>query len=99
MLTGLIEPYLYEIKFYENVELIKQNTKTYESFALRYFKFWDGLKVLKLIHHLRDEYIPNIEIEKAFEKLYPNAKCLNNEEILLYLRKCQKEYKHFPKVI
>ncbi len=58
--------------------------------ALTNFNHWfDGFKVLKLVHYLRDEHFGTLPTITAVNTLFPEAG-KNNEEILLSLRNMDK---------
>ena len=71
-------------------EIINQTTD-YQSFEKRFFHWFDGLKVLKLVHHCRDHYYENVPIMEAInwlnkEYLNPKIDYSSKEEALIAIR-------------
>lgn len=53
--------------FVHKIELIKSNCKTLLQFQNQFFIWFDGFLCMKFVHFVRDQYHPNIPIEKAIE--------------------------------
>lgn len=71
---------------------IKNNTSTTEAFIKRYYRYWSGFKLWKLIHYLRDNYYQNSYIMESCELLLANNfSGYNNLAILALLRAQQKK--------
>jgi len=57
-LNSMITDYLHTIEYEKALQEIRQNTSDKKSFTNRLKRYWDGFKVLKLVHYLRDEHLP-----------------------------------------
>lgn len=68
-LPGPIVTFLAKHEFDRKIGLIKSNCKSREQFHKQFFIWFDGFLCMKLIHFLRDEFYPNIPIEKAAAQL------------------------------
>jgi len=85
--------YLETHKFEQVLNEIKTNTSNTYAFIKRYFRYWSGFKLWKLIHFLRDNYFEN-ELLLSSCQLLQNlkGKPLNNSfEMLALFRKLQKK--------
>jgi glycosyltransferase involved in cell wall biosynthesis len=71
------------------------NSADNASFRNRYMLWWDGFKVLKLVHFLRDKYYPNILIqEAALQLLQTNKKAASDKSLnglLMFYREIQRK--------
>lgn len=90
----VILQFLKTIDFDANVEEIKRNTSSYPAFEKRFFHFFDAFKILKYVHHTRDNFYPNTEIkEEVFKLLEVMNVTFDNtyskKELLLLLRKIE----------
>lgn len=69
------------------------NSANNASFKNRYMLWWDGFRVLKLVHFLRDNYYPNITLQEAATILIENKKVVNEAslyDLLMLYRKIQR---------
>ena len=64
---------------------ISEQSKDLRSFKKRFYQWFTPFKVLKLLHFLRDQYYPNMPIEKAVADLI-ETKGVNVSEQLIELR-------------
>jgi glycosyltransferase involved in cell wall biosynthesis len=67
------------------VEEAKGNTTSYPSFLKRFYVWFDAFKVLKLVHHLRDNEYHNVIVENAVKDLL-NGLDLATTDLLEILR-------------
>lgn len=51
-----LQTFLQEQNFSDALEEIRQNTSTAEAFRKRFFRWFDGFRVMKLVHHARDKF-------------------------------------------
>lgn len=77
------------------LEEVRTNSKTQEAFTKRFFKWFDAFQVLKLVHFLRDNGIPNGKIEDETAALFKAIgldQCPDNKhDQLLLLREIEKK--------
>lgn len=64
-----LNTYLKQISFQSSISEIKNNTVGFDSFKKRFFQYFDAFKVLKYVHHARDNFYPNQEIKEEVNKL------------------------------
>ena len=57
--------FLNEIAFDEAYKRIRQQSKTPDQFRKHFFQWFDGFKVLKYVHYARDNYYPQVGINKV----------------------------------
>lgn len=79
-----IQDFLQQYKGEEGWGNAYKNSANNESFKNRYMLWWDGFKVLKLVHFLRDEYHSNIPIQDAANELLAKNKKVANDKLSLY---------------
>lgn len=77
--NDLIYSFLVTYKFQETLEEIRLNSKTEAAFIKRFFRWFDAFKVLKFMHFVRDNGLPQLPIEQEVFRLF---KVLNIEESL-----------------
>ncbi len=88
-----VSAYLTTNDFLLKVEEVNEHTSSSEAFINRFLKWFDGFNVLKLVHHARDKFYPNIAIEDAAKKIFVqigNPKPLQGEGLLDAYRKLDK---------
>ncbi|MGL1888501.1 MAG: hypothetical protein OCD76_18435 [Reichenbachiella sp.] len=92
-----LKSYFSHEEFEKQISEINRQSKSEEAFHKRFYQWIDGFQVLKMVHHLRDQYYPNIPIEKAvgwilnkYEKHIPDQDAV---EMLHRLRVIDKEEK------
>ena len=57
--------YMTNIGFQSNISEIKRQSSTLETFKNRFFRWFDGLKVLQYVHFSRDNFHPKVDIKEA----------------------------------
>ncbi len=55
------------IQFQSNIDRILQESSDLKDFKRRFFRWFDGFKTLKLVHHLRDTTYPNVNLTSALD--------------------------------
>ena len=84
--------YLNKNDFRENMTEIKSNVSTIETFSNRFYRWFNGLKVLQFVHFCRDIYYPNITLLEACNNIAGNIKNeMTEKKMLLYFRAIQKQ--------
>lgn len=86
--------YLKTQKFGEVLKEIKANTKDAEAFVKRYYRYWSGFKLWKLIHYLRDNHFENKPLMDSCAKileLESKLTTFNSSKMLLLFREQQKK--------
>lgn len=61
--------FLLQINFKQKLHEIRSNTRNFDSFRVRFFKWFNAFMVMKFVHFTRDFYYPNIEVEIAAKEL------------------------------
>ncbi len=56
--------------FNQHLPELRKHVSSQQAFNKRFFRWFDGLKVLKFIHFARDHYYPNEDIEVVAYQLY-----------------------------
>jgi hypothetical protein len=56
-LSDLIKAFLKENNFLSELEKIQSQSKNEDHFKERFFEWFNGFKMLKLVHYLRDHYL------------------------------------------
>jgi len=79
-------------EYTDKVSSCQQNSASAETFRQKFFSWMNGLKVLKYIHHCRDNCYPDIPVEEAVqwalnEILEEKVKAGSTEDILEQFRK------------
>jgi len=85
--------FLQQHKGFEGWENARTNSASNESFKNRYTLWWDGFRILKLVHFLRDNHYPNILLKDAAQQLIKNKKAVNDAslyDLLLFYREIQR---------
>jgi len=83
--------FLNEQYFTEIVNNIRRHSSSASIFTNRFYRWFNGFKVLKYTHLARDCFYPNITISTAAAMLI-EEKELNTKELLLYYREIQKRH-------
>jgi len=65
-----LKNYLRDINYQTIINEVFKNTTNKASFENRLKRYWDGFKVLKLVHYLRDEHFKNNDLIKMALALY-----------------------------
>ncbi len=94
-LPACISNFLGQHKGEEGWQNSHANSADSASFRNRYMLWWDGFKVLKLVHFLRDKYYTNIPIqEAALQLLSKNKKAVSDKSLhglLMFYREIQRK--------
>jgi hypothetical protein len=69
---------------------IKANTSDFQSFKNRFFRWFDGFQLMKLLHHLRDEGFPLIPVETAIKSVFPDHIKYDGRSLLEHYRKMDR---------
>jgi glycosyltransferase involved in cell wall biosynthesis len=95
--TGLpesLQTFLQDQNFSAALEEIRRNTSTAEAFRKRFFRWFDGFRVMKFVHHARDRFYGEQETGAAAAELLarigrqPEGRSLR--ELLLTYRALQR---------
>jgi hypothetical protein len=70
ILIDFLSTYFFE----ERIAEIAGNSRGYNSFERRFFRWFDALMVLKFVHFVRDNAHPNVRVERAALDLLRAAK-------------------------
>ncbi len=80
-----------EDEFHHEISTCGSKSASYDTFRQKIFTWMNGLKVLRYVHHCRDNYYPNIPVYNAgsqavkeFFKYYKSLK--SAKELLLFFR-------------
>ena len=57
-----------KLDFQKNIKEIKRQSSNLKTFVNRFYRWFDGLKVLQYIHFSRDHFHPNTDIKEAILK-------------------------------
>jgi len=83
--------------FEKKLAELKQHTASQQAFVKRFYKWFDGFKVLKYVHFARDNFYPQINIADAVTHLIQKTglriSSLSKKELLLQLRKIDRNNK------
>lgn len=60
-----IKSFISKVEYIQLFIQINNNTATIDKFMKRFYQWFDGFRVLKLVHHIRDEFYENITIVEA----------------------------------
>ena len=93
-----ISDFLSQNNFEEKLNEVNSQTANQWSKVKRFFAWFDGLKVLKLVHHLRDNYYPSTPLTDSARWLlneYHQTKVENSspKDLLLAFRKIDSKRK------
>lgn len=68
-LPAPLSEYLRQLGFKKHLEEINRQSTNRKTFLNRFYRWFNALRVLKLVHHFRDHFHPNIEIRVAAQTL------------------------------
>ncbi len=88
--------FLLQINFEQKLHEIRSNTRNFDSFRVRFFKWFNAFMVMKFVHFTRDCFYPNIEVEVTAKKLlkkleYEIEDSISARELLLIFRNIQSK--------
>ena len=90
-----IQSFLKEQHFLEKIEEIKQNTSAAAAFKNRFYRWFNAFLLMKFLHYSRDNFHPNVAVEKGATWLISELKLPLLEhsprQMLLLLRAFAKE--------
>jgi len=66
--TG-VTAFLEEHDYFEKINLIRANCKSFQQFEKQFYVWFDGFLCLKFIHYARDNFYPNIPLTIAAKQL------------------------------
>lgn len=78
--------FLNEQEFAERLKEMKGNSSSYQTFAKRFFSWFDGFKALKFVHYCRDYYYKEEELCSASQKLLKKLGLDSSQEVLELLQ-------------
>ncbi len=101
LLDGLpqaMQVWLRENDFPGQLQRIRSNAASQETFLKAFFQWFNRFNVLKYVHFARDQYYPNIDVKDAVNGLMEHLnigwdKIDDRKELLLALRRYDKEEK------
>lgn len=91
-LPSSIQSYLIKENFESVISSIDRKSPTHSTFLQHWFAWFNGLKVLHLVHYLRDNFYPSIPVTEAASQLM-NYSELSLEKILDQFREMDKNFK------
>ena len=68
-LTPPLGEHLTKLKFNEILEEINRQSSSRKTFVNRFYRWFNALRAIKVIHHLRDNAYPNVEVSLAAKSL------------------------------
>jgi len=80
-----IQAYLQKENFENSIKEIKRQSSSIKTFIHRWFGWLNGLRVLHLVHYLRDEHYPSMAVKKGAAQLV-NQPSLTTLELLNHYR-------------
>jgi glycosyltransferase involved in cell wall biosynthesis len=90
-----IRTFLAAQNFAEGLEEIRRHTSTAAAFARRFFRWFDGFRAMKFVHHARDQFYGEREVALAAEALLRRLGRLRGEssvpELLQLYRRLDRE--------
>jgi hypothetical protein len=60
-----LQEYLQTQKFHQEIEKIRKNTATLQSFYKAFYQWFDAFRLMKYLHYVRDRYYPSIPIDEV----------------------------------
>lgn len=96
-----LQQYLHEIQFKKMVVEWNEKSAQLETFRKRFWRNFDGLKVLKFVHFARDNFYESLPIEEACKtflkstNLHPKPKQLTLYEVLTFFKEMDKKPRFF----
>ena len=79
--SGPNQQFIDQHRSLEKIKLIRANTRDQTQFRKQFFIWFDGFMCMKYVHFMRDQFYPNIPIEKAAGQLI-GEKRLKADELL-----------------
>lgn len=89
-----ITTFLHQNHFEEKLKEIKENCSSQKQFVNRFFRWFDGFMVLKLVHFIRDNYYRSVPVASAAAKLIKeiSGKIYSSKTEMLYMmRKIERK--------
>lgn len=68
-ISNRILTFLRDNQLIEELEILEKLAKNKEHFVDRFYQWFNGFKVLKCVHYLRDNYYPDVPVEMAVNEL------------------------------
>lgn len=90
-LPKAIQSFLHQENFDTILSDINKKSPNLKVYLQHWFGWFNGLKILHLVHYLRDYSYPQIPVTKAASQLI-NSNIYNSEELLLKYRKLDREF-------
>lgn len=93
-LPNSIRSFLFDNDFKAALTSIKNNSASKETFINRFFHWFDALKLLKYVHHSRDEHHTNVPVLEASQWLLSESYSIqvsSEKEALLIFRKIDQQ--------
>ena len=69
-LPSVLSEFLAEENWEKKLEELRQHVSSQKGFVKRFYKWFDGLKVLKWVHYARDHAYPEIPLIQALQELF-----------------------------
>ena len=96
ILPSSIFHFLFQINFKNKINEIRNNTRNFDSFQVRFFRWFNAFMVMKFVHFARDAYYPNIAVAEVarelLEKLGIEVKDrISAKELLLIYRQMARK--------
>jgi hypothetical protein len=92
-ISPMFHEFLWKENFIEEIELIKSNTKSANTFGKAFLRWFNGLRVLQLTHHLRYNHCGEVPVNEAslnLLKMMEREFSGDNRELLEYYRVLDK---------
>lgn len=71
-LSASVDAFYESCSFQSDLEKILRHSNSPLNFSKKYFRWWDGFRVLKFIHFARDHFHPNVSLDDAMHWLNEN---------------------------
>lgn len=93
-MPAAVRAFLAEQDFSEAVEEIRRHTSSAETFGKRFYRWFDGFRAMKFVHHARDRFYGDEDVAIAAGKLLArlgvNMPDRNERELLEVYRKLER---------
>ncbi len=91
----LLNDFLKLHDFDSEMARIRSGTRSYGAFESQFYQWFDGFKVLKLLHYLRDNHLPEVTLNEGLAWLGDNywdmkTSGMAPDEILKAIRKLNR---------
>ncbi|MFI5164907.1 MAG: glycosyltransferase family 2 protein, partial [Bacteroidia bacterium] len=87
--------FLKQEHFEKKLTELREHTASQKAFVKRFYKWFDGFKLLKYIHFARDQFHPQVKLSEAvhdlLNKMEIQSSTLDEKKLLLKLRKIELE--------